>query len=583
MPDSAARPLLIALALGDKSGVDPLTWKLLQDSGTVHLLAISGLHIGLIAGAGYLMVGLLARLLSLRFPYFVFFQRWSLVGSVVCGCFYAAMAGFTLPTQRAMIMLVVAAVIVWQGRYQAVWFGWLLALCLCLLLDPLAGFDTGFWLSFLAVAALLLAMRRNFMTAKLFQFIKAQWVVFVGLLLPLMLLGLPVSLLAPGINFFAIIWVGMFVVPVLLLGVVLFMVAPSVAEVVWSATAGMVEWFLLAVNWLVISTDNLPFIYKFSGELGFLNIVLMGTACLLLLLPGLRFRWLLLIAFIPLLLPQLRQQPALRLTFLDVGQGVAVLVEVGGRRLLYDTGPVWGKPYSQKLPSADRKSLALFSRSAANSVVLPYIDFRGVDYLDKVIISHGDSDHQGGAETVFASMNTGLWLAGELERLPESISAESCHGKSWGWEGVDFKILPLPVASAGDEFKANDYSCVLSIRGYGQHILLPGDIESSREADVVGRIAGPVDILLSPHHGSLTSSSMFFVQALKPDQVVVSAGYRNRYGHPHSRVLGRYRSIGAQILNTFEMGAITVTVSRDGVVATQTAREQIARYWYRQH
>jgi competence protein ComEC len=582
LPDSTARPLLIALALGDKSGVDPLTWQLLQDSGTVHLLAISGLHIGLIAGAGYLMFGLLARLLSLRFPYAVFFQRWSLVGAVTFGCFYAALAGFTLPTQRALIMLLVAAVVVWRGRYQTVWYGWVLAFCLCLLLDPLAGFDAGFWLSFLAVAALLLAMRRNLVVAKLFQFIKAQWVVFVGLLLPLIFLGLPVSLLAPVINFFAIMWVGMLVVPVLLLGVVLFIFSASVAAVVWKVSAAMIEWFLVAIHWLLNTADNLSFIYKYPGELSVLYMLLMGVACLLLLVPGLRYRWLLLIAFLPLLVPQPREQPALQLTFLDVGQGVAVLIEVGERRLLYDTGPIWGRASSQKLAAEKPASSALYIRSAANSVVLPYIEFRGIGYLDKVIISHGDSDHQGGAEVVSTLLDTGSWLAGELERLPESIEAESCHGKSWSWEGVNFSVLPLPSSKGGTELAANDHSCVLSIQAFGRHILLPGDIESTREADVAGRLSEPVDVLLSPHHGSLTSSSIFFVQAIRPEHVVVSAGYRNRYGHPHARVLERYRVVGAQIFNTSETGAITVVVGRDGAIDTQAARARIARYWYRQ-
>lgn len=578
LPESSARALLVALALGDKSGVNPSAWKLLQDSGAVHLLAISGLHIGLIAGVGYFVVGWLARFISLMFPYRVFSPQWSLAGAVLCGAFYAALAGFTLPTQRALIMLLVGAFVIWRGCYQSVWPGWLIALCLCLFLDPLAGFDAGFWLSFLAVAALLLAMRRNYFSSKLFQFIKAQWVVFVGLLLPLIVLGLPVSLFAPVINFFAILWVGMLVVPVLLAGVA-FLIAglPGSGFLLISAQC-MVEWFLVVLGRLVKSADtvahNVPFIFKYTGEAGFILVFLMGIACLLLLVPSGRSRWLLLLAFVPLVWPAQRDTPALRLTFLDVGQGVAIVIEAGEHYGLYDTGPAWGR---LKGGSKGRDPAV---STAANSVILPFLEARGISLLDKVIISHGDIDHQGGAETIFSSMPVLEWIAGEPDRLPNLITAESCHGRSWQWGEVDFSVVPLLRRPDQVGWRSNNNSCVLSIRAFNRHILLPGDIESVREQDVFSQISESVDVLLSPHHGSLTSSSTYFVQFLQPDYIVVSAGYKNRYGHPHKRVTARYRAIEAQILNTADTGAVVVEFGRDGTLEVSLARHQLGRYWH---
>lgn len=590
IPFGVERSLLLALALGDRSEISVATWQLLRNTGTVHLLAISGLHIGLVASFGYLFFSWLGRCLSLSFCYSHFYPYWGAFGAFICALFYALLAGLTLPTLRALIMVSVACLFTISARLSSRWQGFVTAMLLCLLLDPLAGFDPGFWLSFVAVAGLLLAFSIRELGGspikKVIQpYLQAQWVVFWALLIPLVLVGLPLVWIAPLVNLIAIPVVGLLVVPFLLVGILLLPIGG--AGFFWlmaSKGVTLLLWVLHALpQKLSLLSGDAVHPYFVSADHYWL-LAIAGCCCIALLVPRLKYRWL---AFAVLglffFVGTNAKKPFLRMTVLDVGQGLAVVVEVGEKSLLYDTGPRWGGYFSSAAgqknvkPGGGSQVLPVKVSTAAESMVLPYLRYRGISRLDHVMVSHGDNDHQGGVDVIAEHVDVGRWSAGEVGRLPDSVLAESCHGQQWLWSGVHFKVLPWDV-SVVDE--ANNHSCVLVVDTGKRVLVIPGDIEASRERLQIDLVPKVVDVLLAAHHGSATSSSLLFVQEARPRHVVVSAGYRNHYHHPHSRVLSRFERIGADVINTADAGAVTITVSRQGDLELLKARDTDRRYWY---
>jgi competence protein ComEC len=292
-----------------------------------------------------------------------------------------------------------------------------------------------------------------------------------------------------------------------------------------------------------------------------------------LLLPrGFPARWIGMAALLPLFLtePPSLAEGALRLTVLDVGQGLAVVAQTRNHALLYDAGPAFG-------PQID----------SGNRIIVPYLRAVGVRVLSGMVVSHGDSDHSGGAVSVLQAVPVG-WL---LSSLPadhplqvQATSSRRCEaGERWRWDGVEFELLhPTRESYTREKLRSNDRGCVVRIGTAGTNVLLTADIESKSERELLAGVADrlPAQVLLVPHHGSRTSSSPEFVQQVNPDIAIVTAGYRNRFGHPREDVLDRYRGLGSRIYRTDHDGALLLAIADDGAVRVQRYRVLYRRYWH---
>ena len=251
-----------------------------------------------------------------------------------------------------------------------------------------------------------------------------------------------------------------------------------------------------------------------------------------------------------------------RLDMLDVGQGLAVVVQTRHHVLLYDSGPSYRG-----------------GGSAARSVVLPFLAHRGIDSLDRLVISHADNDHAGGLPFLLADVAVDRVLAGES--LPQAPGADACAAAApWHWDGVRFDLLH---PRAGDGLAGNDASCVLLVSAGGRRALLTGDIEADAEARLVRRRVLPrAEWLSMPHHGSRTSSTAAFVQAVQPRVAVVSSGYGNRWGMPMPDITARWRAAGASVINTAESGAVSQTLCSDSAFEPAVGhRDRYGRLWHR--
>lgn len=565
--DSAQRSILVALLIGDRSAVEQNQWQVLLQTGTNHLIAISGLHVGFVALLGLILGKVLGRLICIgmhRFPPMLL-PCLCASGSAL---FYSALAGFSLPTQRALIMVLTVQYAVVMQRSFRPRDTLLLAFALVTLHDPLAAYDPGFWLSFGAVAVLLFAFIGRITPPAIRipgrNLFYSQWVVFIGLLLPLALLTNTASLLAPIANLVAIPLVTFVVVPVLLLAAAIRDLLPGLTELL----LGIGDIGLQALfRWLQILLDLADGCLYPTLAFNPRAIVLAALALLLILLPrALPGRWLgypmLLIAlWIPV-----KMRAPLQLTVMDVGQGLAVVVQTPNHTLVYDAGPAYGESFD-----------------AGSAIVLPYLRRQNVGRVDKLVISHNDSDHAGGMNGLRNGIKVEHIYWGEPVRAgqpPLPQPASNCHIEPpWQWDEVTFRFLAWPQYP---QTKSNDFSCVLLIEYAGQAILLPGDSSASVERRLLAGDDLPeaVALLLAGHHGSRTSSSAAFVKHVRPQMVVFSAGYRNQHGHPHPAVAARFQESGSRAFNTAHSGALEFIWEKQKPVQVIEYRQQQQRYWY---
>ncbi|XLX42562.1 DNA internalization-related competence protein ComEC/Rec2 [Ectopseudomonas mendocina] len=542
---------IAALVLGDGSGLSTGDWRLLQHTGTVHLMVISGQHIALLAGFLYGLVALLARVGAWprRWPWLPCACALALSGALV----YGMLAGFEVPVRRACVM--VALVLLWRMRFRhlGAWWPLLLALIVVLLLEPLASLQPGFWLSFSAVAVLVLVFGgRLGVWGWWCGLTRAQWTMAIGLLPMMLILGLPVSSSGPLANLVAVPWVGMVVVPLALLGTLLLPI-PLVGEwLLWLAGGALHLLFEL----LGVIAEWLP--AWLPSDLPLWAWLLAAAGALLLLLP----------AGVPLRLPGLALLlPALLLPtqhlddgradvwVLDVGQGLAVLVRTREYALLYDAGPRFG------------------DFDTGERIVLPSLRALNVRHLDLMLLSHADNDHAGGASAIKAGMPVRRVISGEPQRLAEALGAEACEsGQSWQWNEVTFRLWQWQRASSG-----NQQSCVLQIEAAGERLLLTGDIDVQAERALM-QADFPLAShwLLAPHHGSRTSSSQAFIDAVAARHVLITRSRHNAFGHPHPQVLARYQAAGVEVHDTALDGALHLSL---GEHAAPHGLRREPRFW----
>ncbi|WP_085656037.1 DNA internalization-related competence protein ComEC/Rec2 [Pseudomonas sp. B11(2017)] len=542
---------LAALVLGDGSGLAREDWQILQDTGTVHLLVISGQHIGLLAAVVYGLVAGLARwgLWPVRWPWL----PWACGLAFATALGYGLLAGFDVPVRRACVM--VALVLLWRLRFRhlGLWWPLLLAFDAVLLMDPLASLRPGFWLSFAAVAVLIFTFGGRLGPWRWWQtWTRAQWLIALGLCPVLLALGLPVSLSGPLVNLLAVPWVSLAVLPPALLGTLLLPVAPVGEALLWLA-GGLIEGLfrglaVIAGQWPAWTPAMVSGWVLAAGGLG---------AFLLLLPRGVPMRplgWpLLLLLAAP---PRERLDEGVADVWqLDVGQGLAVLVRTRHHALLFDAGPRMG------------------DFDAGERVVLPALRKLDVGRLDLLLLSHADADHAGGAQALMRGLPVSRVMSGDPGGLPAGLTAEACaSGRQWQWDGVGFRLWQWDAAH-----DSNQRSCVLQVDAAGERLLLTGDIDAAAERALLDSpLAQPVRWLQAPHHGSRTSSSMALLRGLRPESVLISRGQGNSFGHPHPTVTARYRHQGIHVYDSARHGAIHLRLGR--FQPPRTLRQQ-RRFW----
>lgn len=562
MPDAPYGGILVALAVGDQQAIPPAQWSLFSRTGITHLMSISGLHVTLLAGLGGWLAGRLWRrrsALLLRLPA----QKAAALGSVLVAYLYCLLAGFAVPAQRTLYMVAVVALALLSGRHLTGTRVLALALAVVLLLDPLAVVAPGFWLSFVAVGILFYAGAGRLAPHHwLKEWLLSQWAVTVGLLPALLVLFQQFSLISPVANMLAVPVITFVVTPLALLAVVLPVKALLLAA--HAVLSGLMQ----SMTWLAA----LPIATWQQAQPPVWAVLLAFAGCGALLLPrGFPGRYWGACALLPLFfLPVGRPGPgAMRLTVLDVGEGLAVHIQTRHHDYLFDTGP-------QFTQDAD----------SGNRIIQPYLRAVGVERLAGVIISHADSDHAGGAGSLLSAVPV-AWVASSLPAghalLPLFPRHLSCFsGQQWQEDGVTFRMLaPAESQLSGRSGKNNDLSCVLKISSSFGSILLTADTEKAGERALLAAYPHELksDVMVVPHHGSKSSSSPPFVAAVAPDWAVIPVGYRNRFAHPRPEVLAQYRQQGAQILRTDWDGAVSLHFTAGGLQATRERRLR-QRYWH---
>ena len=548
LDDSNGGPLLVALAVGDRQYLKQSHWRVLRRTGLSHLVAISGLHVGIVATLGYVLGALAGGLRG---------------HSIVVGCFtsalmalaYAALAGFSIPTQRALIVVFVLLAARLARRELRSTHALSFALILILLFDPMSPLDTGFWLSFSAVTVILYFSAGHIVHSRLRSLWSIQLAVLIGLMpLTIIFFG-QVSLAAPLVNFFVLPLFGVVLVPAVLCGVVAYLAYADAGAFILRGIARVLDklWPCLEqvsqVQWLIHQAGHTPVV----------AVVLAVAGAGWCLAPrGWPARWVGVICFIPALTTS---TPApipgdFDVTLLDVGQGLATVVRTNTHVLIFDAGPAWRS-----------------GKDAAGSVVIPYLRQVGISRIDRLVISHGDADHAGGLQTLLEHYPDVSVLAGGV-----ADHAPCERGQRWFWDGVSFEIIH---PGAGENWSDNNASCVLKVSNARFCVLLTGDIEAPAERALVHTQVSALDcdLLSAPHHGSETSSTQAFVDALSASHVFVSIGYANRWGFPRPQVVERWRRSGALLFDTASMGAISARIDRDGEILLRLHRCERQRFW----
>jgi competence protein ComEC len=548
--------ILVALAIGDQKSVNGDLWTTFNRTSVTHLFSVSGSHITLVAA---LMAGLVGRAwrrvprLALRMPA----QRAALLAGCLTAFTYVFLAGFGVPAQRTLYMLLVAALVMLSGRIPAPSRVLLLALLVVLLIDPWAILAAGFWLSFGAVGALLyvasaLVGDQRAWKVRLCAWGVMQWTATLASLPVLLLIFQQFSLVSPLANALAIPVITFIVTPLALLGALIpWWPILLVAHTVLSWLMIFLEWCAVWPVWLIPA----PPLWA---------AIVAGLGVAICLLPrGMVGRGLGLLMLVPVIFWPAERPPegVAQVTVLDVGQGLAAVIQTRQHTLIYDPGPL----YSAESDAGQR-------------VVVPYLRALGVSRVDLLMVTHRDSDHSGGLASVQSAVEIG-----ELRSSLEGVGGTRClSGQQWAWDGVLFEVLHPTDEDYSAGRKSNNLSCVLRVTAGGRRMLLTSDIEARDEVALLERYSGDLaaDVLLVPHHGSKTSSTPEFMAAVGAAEVLIPVGYRNRFGHPKPEVLERYTAKGSRIWRTDRDGALRLMLGTDRSVTPLAWRAQHKRYWH---
>ncbi|MFL6593331.1 MAG: DNA internalization-related competence protein ComEC/Rec2 [Luteimonas sp.] len=559
VPDPASR-FIRALAIGDTRGIGDDDWDVLRAVGVTHLIAISGFHVGIVAGFFALVASLAWRLFP-RLGHRIPRQHAAAAAAVVGALAYAAVAGFALPTVRTLLMIAVVASARLMRRAQRMVDVLALSMMAILLVDPLALLAAGFWLSFAGVAWLLWCLppgTDRSWRAVMRGFLGAQAVATVGLLpLGVALFG-QASLAGPLANLLAIPWWSLVVVPLALLGTGLDALHHGLGGVPWRLAASLFD-----LSWPVFTRlAESPLALAWLPEPRWFAVPLALAGAFWLLLPrGVVGKRLALLLWLPLLWPDrgIPRNGDADVTVLDVGQGLSVLVRTADHALLYDMGPAIPDGFD-----------------AGDRVVVPALHAMGVRRLDMAVVSHGDNDHAGGFPAVARAFPPALALT--PDGAPLLPHGRAClAGMHWRWDGVNFRFLHPPRYFP---YLGNDAGCVLRIAGAHGTLLLTADIDAVVERDLLRRDPASLraDVVVVAHHGSNGSSDASFIAATGAREALISAGYGNRFHHPRPEAVQRWRDAGARVRVTMATGALHVRLGPDAI-QVEERRRSVPRLW----
>ncbi|MBS0423660.1 MAG: DNA internalization-related competence protein ComEC/Rec2 [Proteobacteria bacterium] len=561
--------ILQALAIGEQHAIARDQWQVFTRTGTNHLMAISGLHITMISSMVFALVFWLWRwsaYLTLRLPAY----RAATAAGLLTAFIYAVLSGFAIPAQRTLYMLIVVAVAVWKGQRTSATEVLAWALFWVILLDPWAVNAPGFWLSFGAIALIMLITAGRIGKIHWFTgWARIQWAITLGLIPLLLVFFQQVPVLSPLANAIAIPLISLAVVPLTLLAAI-----PTFDF--------LLTWAHALLSFLMVilhSLSEFPQAVWQQHAPPLWTAIVAAIGIFWMLLPGslgkgffagFPARWLGIIALLPLfwVLPSQPKTGELWLTVLDAGQGLAVVARTEHHAMLFDTGPGFGDSDSGK------------------RIIVPYLRGEGIRQLNALIVSHADNDHSGGALSVMADIPVDLLLSSLQDGHPivqAATRSVQCHaGQSWDWDGVHFELLhPLAQDYENSQRRMNANSCVLKISSAHGSILIPADIESKNEHALLSRAGDKLaaTVLIAPHHGSLSSSTADFVNRVSPVLTIFTVGYLNRYDHPHETVLARYLDINSSLLRSDKDGAILLRFTENEWTA-ESWRELYRRYWH---
>ena len=562
---------VMALTTGARHRLANEDWEVLRRTGTSHLFAISGLHVGVVAWFAWLLGAALGRAaqrlirgLKPRYP--------AAAASFLAAFGYAALAGFAVSTVRSLAMISAVLALTQLRRHGGFSAALGAALLVVLAPDPFAVLSAGFWLSFGAVGLLALSVlglrdpgrkADEGPAAAASNWVRrlavAQWRITLGLA-PLVLAFFgEVSLIGAAANLAAIPLFSLLIVPGLLASMLLTLLWPAAGVFLLDRGAELLDGVMSVLG----NLSRLEMASWAPPDFGLLPALLAAAGIAWLLAPRpAPARWAAPLLLLPALLgpDRNRLEADLAVTVLDVGQGLAVVVQTPGYNLLYDAGPRYS------------------SSDAGDSVVTPALARLGIRRLDAMVISHGDNDHAGGAASVLAAHPQAELIAPDDYGLPARHYRRCRAGAAWEAGEARFRVLsPPPGAGTRD----NNASCVLVVESGGARVMLPGDLEASGEARLLrSPPGGPFDLVVSPHHGSASSSSAGFVEAVRARFVVHSAGFFNRWGFPRRSVVERWAQAGAQQWNTGASGALRFEAPRGGPLELATEwRRHRARLW----
>ena len=562
--DARLRGVLVALAIGDQDSIAADDWEVFWRTGVGHLMSISGLHITMLAGLAFAIAHFAwvrVPALALRIPA----RKAAVVFGTLAALAYSLMTGYQVPAQRTFVMLAVVAACVLADRHGSPSRVLALAALAVVGLDPWAVLSAGFWLSFGAVAAIFYVMAlRTGHHGKLRGAALEQLAVTVAMLPMLMALFQEVSLVSPIANAFAIPLVSLVVVPLTIAGA--FLPLPWLLD----GAHLLMTWVMVPLEWLA----GLPLAMLESHAPAAWTIAAAAAGCAWLLAPRgvpLRSAGAVWIAPMFAVLPPAPAPGEAWLEVLDVGNGLASVVRTASHALVYDTGPSW---------NADADS--------GNRIVVPFLRGEGINRLDGVVVSHADDDHSGGAASIAYSRAPG-WILSPLEpdHLLHGAFAKTTRceaGARWRWDGVEFAVLhpSREIYAETRKRKENDRGCVVRVSTQAYSVLLAADVEARAEAEMLARDGTALrsDVLLIPHHGSKTSSTPAFIDAVAPAIGLLSVGYRNRFHHPNPGVVARYAVRGVELHRTDREGALHITLpaQSSGMIGVENQGRRV-RYW----
>lgn len=548
-----------ALVLGDRSEITGKQWEVFRKTGSSHLIAISGLHIGLVSALIFWFV----RWVCLRIKMLNRVATQSaVVVSLLVAIGYAGLAGFSIPTQRALIMLSVVLGAVYLRRHYTPLHVLSVALLAVIIHNPLSVMSAGFWLSFGAVAVILYGMTGRVKPVSMMsQLIRTQWVVAIGLMPLVLYFFQQLSIVAPLANALAVPWVSFLVAPLLLFALPVGLLSSFVSTQGLLLVDKLIDYlwlFLSALAEFEFSSLSISSASIWAYIIAMIGVILMllpkglipkPSACLL---------------FVPLFFP-VKNNPLpngdFTVMLLDVGQGLSVSIHTATHTMIFDTGAKY----------SDKSDLA-------STVIIPYLHGLQTNNLDLLVVSHGDNDHAGGAKTLLTTLKVNRLLT-SVPELFDGFNAESCvEGMSWQWDGVDFEFLNPSKFSL---FEGNDASCVLKVSSLSGSILLTGDIEKNTERSLLQYLPEKLqaDVLIAPHHGSKTSSTERFIDEVAPGYVLFPVGYRNRFGFPKPTIVDRYKERGIKQFDTANDGALSIKFASNEPIKIEGFRENNTKFW----